>query len=185
VRLFVAIHLDDAVRDDIRGAIARFPVADPPWRWADAATWHVTLKFLGETAPADVDRVTAALAAVAPRHAAFDAALGAPGAFPNLRAPRVLFFSVADGGEAAAAIARDVDHALHDAVGLERERRPFHAHVTIARIKARLPADVASRLADAPPLPRRVFRVASFELMESRLGRSGATYSVVRRFPLV
>ncbi len=184
MRLFVAINLDDAVRGDIRDAIDHFPVTDPPWRWADAATWHVTLKFLGETAPVDADRVVAALASVAPGHAAFDLALGGFGAFPNLRAPRVLFFGVGGGADETAAIARDVDAALHEAVGVEREQRAFHAHVTVARVKDRLPAAVTSRLAAVPALPRRMVRIASFELMESRLARSGATYSVVRRFPL-
>lgn len=184
MRLFVAVNLSEAARNRIRAAIAAFPVANPPWRWAEPATWHITLKFLGETAPADAGRVTTALKAVARAHAPFDLVLGSFGGFPDLRAPRVLFYAVAEGEAACAALARDVDAALFAAIGLAREARRFHAHATLARVKERLPAAVAAQLPLVPPLTDAVTRVDGFALIESRLRRTGAEYSTVKEFAL-
>jgi 2'-5' RNA ligase len=178
------VHFSDAARRRIRAAIEEFPVRQPPWRWTEPATWHITLKFLGETPPEDLARVSAALAAVAPAHAPFDLVLGRFGGFPNLRAPRVLFYAVAEGEKPCAELARSVDTALFEATGLERETRGFHAHATVARVKLRLPAAVAAQLPLVPPLTDAVTRVDRLALMESRLRRTGAEYATVKEFAL-
>jgi 2'-5' RNA ligase len=182
VRLFVAVDFGDEIRARIRAALDGFPVANPPWRWTEPANWHITLKFLGETPPADLERVLAALSGVAVGHAPFDLALGAFGGFPNLRAPRVLFFDAVTGAAPCAALARDVDEALFDATALPRETRRFHAHATVARVKERLSDDVVRRLVLVPALTDAVTRVDGFALVESRLWRTGAEYSVVKQF---
>jgi 2'-5' RNA ligase len=184
VRLFVAIQLSDAARGTIREAIDGFPVANPPWRWAGPENWHITLKFIGETAPADLERILSPLAALAVRHAPFDLSLGAFGGFPSLRAPRVLFFAAAAGAAPSSALAADVDAALFAAAGVARETRRFHAHATVARVKDRLPGAVTAQLGLVPPLPDAVTRVDGFALVESRLSRTGAEYSTVKEFAL-
>jgi 2'-5' RNA ligase len=124
------------------------------------------------------------LDAVRARHAAFHVTLGKFGAFPNLRAPRVLFFGVEMGAQALAELARDVDESLEHTIGLERETRPFHAHATVARVKEPLTRAVSERLALVPALTHPVTRVVAFDLMASRLGRTGASYSTVKRFAM-
>jgi 2'-5' RNA ligase len=184
MRLFVAVNFDQAVRDAIRAALDDFPVPHPPWRWAAPETWHLTLKFLGETPPAEMERVVVALDEVRVRHPAFQVTLAEFGAFPSLRSPRVLFFNVEAGAENLGRLARDVDAVIERAIGLAPEPRPFHAHATVARIKEPLARAVADRLALVPPLSHPVTRVSTFDLMESRLSRTGARYSVVKQFAL-
>lgn len=184
MRLFVAVNFDDTVRAAIRAVLDDFPIADPPWRWAAPETWHVTVKFIGEAREAELGKIVAALDAVRVRHAAFHVTLGKFGAFPNLRAPRVLFFDVEMGAQPLSALAEDVDRSLEEAIGLDRETRAFHAHVTVARIKEPLPRAAIEKLALVPPLSHPVTRVSTFDLMQSRLGRTGAQYSVVKRFAL-
>ena len=184
MRLFIAVNFSAPVREAIRSALRDFPVNDPPWRWAAPENWHLTLKFLGETPPARLDALNSALDEVRVRHAAFEMTLGAFDGFPSLRSPRVLFYAVEHGAGEVEALARDVDLAVERALGIPRERRPFHAHATLARVKEPLPAAVTSRLAAVPALTDAVTRVDSFELMESRLQRTGAAYSVVKEFAL-
>lgn len=184
MRLFVAVNFDDTVRGAIRAAINDFPVANPPWKWATDETWHVTLKFIGERPASDLPKLVSALDDVRARHPAFYIALREFGGFPNLRSPRVLFFDLQSGVPEMTALAAAVDEALHDAIALERETRTFHAHATVARIKERLPGRIVERLSLVPALSHPASRVTSFELMESRLGRTGAQYSVVKKFAL-
>ncbi len=184
MRLFVAVNFDDTVRDAIRSAIHDFPVANPPWNWATAESWHVTLKFIGQRHVDELPDLVKALDQVRARHKSFFIALRDFGGFPNLRSPRVLFFDLQRGSSEMAALASDVDETLHDAIALEKETRAFHAHATIARIKERLPEPIVEKLSLVPALSHAASRVTSFELMESRLGRTGAQYSVVKKFAL-
>jgi len=146
--------------------------------------WHLTLKFLGDTEPARVSALSSVLNDVVRRHRAFEMTVGAFGGFPNLRNPRVLFYNIEYGAAELARLANDVDAAVEKATGLEREKRRFHAHATVARVKDVLSPDVAARLERVPALTEAVTRVDTFELMESRLSRTGATYSVVKEFAL-
>ena len=184
MRLFVAVNFDDIVRGAIRDAIDDFPIANPPWRWAAPETWHVTLKFIGQRHVDELPALLTALDAVRARHRSFYVAFRNFGAFPSLHSPRVLFYDLQSGRAEMAALAADVDEALHDAVALERETRDFHAHATVARLKERLPSTIIDQLSLVPALSHPASRVSSFELMESRLGRTGAHYSVVKKFAL-
>jgi 2'-5' RNA ligase len=184
MRLFIAVNLSSKARGAIQNALDDFPVTNPPWRWAAPENWHLTLKFVGETPPARLDALGAALDVVRARHHVFDMTLGAFGGFPNLRSPRVLFFDVEGGASELEDLAHDVDGAVERALGLARERRRFQAHATVARVKDALPASIASRLTTVPALTEAVTRVHSFDVMESRLQRTGAVYSVVKEFAL-
>ncbi|HET6463316.1 MAG TPA: RNA 2',3'-cyclic phosphodiesterase [Candidatus Krumholzibacteria bacterium] len=184
MRLFIAVNLSLEAREAIQSAIDEFPVKDPPWRWVTPDNWHLTLKFLGDTEPARVSALTNALGAVAKDHRAFEMTLGAFGGFPNLRNPRVLFYNIEQGAMELERLANDVDAAVEKALGLEREKRRFHSHVTVARVKDALPSSIATRLEVVRELTDGISRVDSFELMESRLARTGATYSVVKEFAL-
>lgn len=184
MRLFIAAHLSLDAREAIQSALNDFPINNPPWRWVSSDNWHLTLKFLGDRDAAQLDSLNAALYEVARRHHRFDLALGAFGGFPNLRNPRVLFYNVERGADALKRLARDVDVAVEAAVGIAPEGREFQAHVTVARVKEALSPDVGTRLARVSPLTGVSSGVHSFELMESRLARTGAMYSVVKEFAL-
>jgi RNA 2',3'-cyclic 3'-phosphodiesterase len=184
MRLFVAVDLSTKARDAIQSALDDFPVPDPPWRWVAPENWHITLKFLGERNAAQIDSLNAALGEIARRHHGFDMALGAFGGFPSLRHPRVLFYNVEHGAAELESLAGDVDAAVERAIGLALDGRGFHSHVTIARVKDRLSPDIVARFALVPPLTDAVTRVSTFRLIESRLQRTGAVYSVVKEFAL-
>jgi 2'-5' RNA ligase len=184
MRLFIAVNLSLEAREAIQSAIDEFPIENPPWRWVSSDNWHLTLKFLGETPPAQIDLLQSALNDVAKKHEAFDMTLGAFGGFPNLRHPRVLFYNIERGARELEGLAHAVDAVVERVTGLEREKRRFQAHVTVARVKDPLPSSMTTRLAVVPPLTQAVAGVHTFELMESRLARTGATYSVVKEFAL-
>jgi 2'-5' RNA ligase len=184
MRLFIAVNFESGVRDLIAGAIDRFPLERPPWRWTRPETWHITLKFLGERPESDTATIARCLEGVAARHRAFQLELDEFGGFPNLRRPRVLTFRVGEGAEALAAMAADVDQTLFDVMGVAKETKRFRAHVTVARVKSRLDRAVVPRLEQVPPLSGAVQTVECFELMKSTLRREGAQYERLKAFAL-
>jgi len=142
---------------------------------------HVTMRFFG-----DVDeplrerverRIVKAVAGLAP----FPFRLGCPGAFPSMRAARVLWFGVGEGEGAVRDLARGVEEAI-DGLGFKREKR-FHAHITVGRTKGRLSERFRERFLSALPEPVEV-RADALHLMKSTLTPQGAIYEVLRSFPL-
>lgn len=187
MRLFVALPLPEPVRRHLigaAGALARAgEAALDDVRWVRPENLHVTLKFLGEVAEADVTGVAMAL-----RHVAV------AGPIP-VRAERLVLqpargrarLVAAEVGEVAA-IRRlhvSVDEALEQ-LGFPRERRAFWPHVTLGRSRSgidtrRLGRTLAGivRNADGP-----AGEVGAFELVSSTLRPGGPIYATVATFSL-
>jgi 2'-5' RNA ligase len=180
MRLFVAVHVPDALQELLESdVVARLRPALPSARWTRREGRHLTLKFLGEVPEQRVAALAEAVGNAVRRHRGFSAAFARVGAFPSLRRPRVLWIGLGEGDAPMAALARDVDEAV-EPFGFEREKRPFAAHLTLARFK--VPAPVGSLPAVA--VPSSPFVVDEVVLFRSQLRRDGAIYTAVARFPL-
>jgi 2'-5' RNA ligase len=107
--------------------------------------------------------------------------LAGTGRFGSPRRPSVAWAGVDGDVEPLAALARRLARAARG-LGLEVERRPFRAHLTLGRWRPRAAADGAllDRLAGyrGPPWP-----VRQVELLESRLGPD-PTYTRVAGWPV-
>ncbi len=184
MRLFYAVKISETIRADVEAAIRSFPVHNPPWRWIPTGNMHLTLKFLGEMDERVLGDLKDAGAAAAGETKPFRVAYGTFGGFPNLSNPRVVFFEAKEGARELAKIAKSLE-SLVEPLGIDRERRPFKAHLTLARIKEPLPRGMTERLGSVPPLPPTAFQnVDRFMLMRSHLAPSGATYEEVGSFDL-
>jgi len=188
MRLFLAVLLEKAMCDALERAIASIPVPDPPWRYTARESWHITLRFLGECDAADEARVSAAVAPVASSTAPFSIALGGFDAFPSRSRPRVLVFRVDTGTPALAALALRIEAALGGgpAGDLARApgRKPLRPHITVARVRTRIPAPTARLLRGVGSPEPAGQHVAAIALVESHLGSSGARYTVRKLFAL-
>lgn len=129
---------------------------------------HVTLVFLGSTAPADVDRIWAAVPTIP--WAPILAATGLV-ALPRRR-PRVLALGLEDQGGRAAALQRAITAALDEAEGL-----PWLPHVTLARVRK---GRRVAHLATGPPVLE-PFAASGVALLRSH---PGSRYEVVERVAL-
>jgi len=176
-RLFVGVDLD-GMAEEVRAVQDRFE-ADG-LRFTDPEQAHVTVKFLGDTAPDRVPEVVEALeAAVADSGVEpFEAAFGGLGVFPSLEYISVVWLGVREGGERL--------ERLHEAVedrtvglGFDPEEHEFTPHVTLARMdhaggKARVQRVVREADPDAGTL-----RVEQVRLTESTLTEAGPAYETV------
>jgi 2'-5' RNA ligase len=171
-RLFVALELPMAVRDMLLAGMAGVAGA----RWQRDDQLHLTLRFIG-----DVDRhlaadIDAALATV--NCPPFELALDAPGSFDQRGIIDTLWIGVQPRA-AVAALAQRVDAALAR-VGIAPETRAFVPHITVARL-GRDAGDSGHFLSQ--PVVALAFPVTGFALWESRLGKGGADYEVIARYP--
>ncbi len=186
MRLFVAVHLPDEMKEElyasfsgaVRGRVRGL-------RFVPPANVHITLKFLGETDEGLIPSIEETLKAIAEEAGPFTMNVGGAGAFPDVKRPRVVWAGVNAGRDELAELAKAVERAL-DPLGFEAERRPFRGHVTVARVKGPAAAEaVGAVVAANEGHDFGSFEVESFSLVKSELKPDGAVYSDVAKFELV
>ena len=177
-RLFVAIDFPDTVKTQI----LRLRQDDlPPGRWSRRAALHLTLHFIGGVPEAVANAYEAVLHQVdAP---GFELRIAGVGQFPTESRPRIIWAGVEN---------RPPLRALHEAIGqaleregFQREKRPYHPHITLMRFRKPLRRGPASRwikrhldfYTDALP-------VTQFILYESELTAEGPMYTKRRVYDL-
>jgi 2'-5' RNA ligase len=190
MRLFVGVELDDrvkaaaaAVAERMRTRLTRAR-AHLDARWIQPENLHITLWFIGEVDEERGGLITAALNAPFAT-GPFELALAGAGAFPPSGAPRVIWIGVRRGGEALRAMNDEVGVRL-TALGCEAERRPYSAHLTLARVKAAARGSGAAvrRALSDTAADLGVCRVNAVTLFRSHLSPKGSTYEPLLRVPL-
>lgn len=195
-RLFIAVPLPPAVRDQVAAIIDHLRPTDLPVRWIDPDNGHLTLHFIGETEPEIAELLRMALGIAVTGHEAFDLRTADPGAFPSIRRPRVLWLGLWGPTHRLEALYNDIGDFLDD-FGLEIEDAPFHPHITLGRMRAgegvkigQLPDQVRDAFAeladrDLARSDRAVpFPVTEVQLVRSHLGQEGPRYEVLATYPL-
>lgn len=174
MRLFVALEIPPEVRENLAALIRELRAVDSRPKWVRAENLHVTLKFIGETAPERLEGIREALLAVR-SSATVTLCFRSLGFFPHERRPRV-FWAGMNASANLAELARDIEGALEKS-GVPPEQRAFSPHLTLARlndarISRKLGAEIQSRLA----WEFGSYQTSEFHLYESKLKPGGAEY---------
>lgn len=190
VRAFIAIELPPDILDQV-GRLQDRVRQDMPSglvRWVRPEGIHLTLKFLGDVDRKKLPEIEQALRAACALHAPFSARIEGMGCFPDPRRPRVVWIGVQDDRETKplAALQRDVEHAIAP-LGFPTERRGFHPHLTLGRVKnGRRPAELEALGAYTTRAKVHIgqMEVSSVHLMQSELLPTGAVYTALACVPL-
>lgn len=175
-RLFIALALPAAVRESL-AAVARASPSAPGVKWVRPA--HLTLRFLGETAADRLPQVQAVLGRV--QASSFPLHLRGVGVFPHPARPQVLWAGVVPHAPLLA-LAAQVEAAVQ-AAEYGPERKPFHPHITLARLNRPHRAWVQTFLAQYRDFEAVPFVVPDFRLYTSLLHPAGAVHTEVATFP--
>ena len=184
MRLFVGIELPAAVRDAVGREVQDvLRPAFPRAKCVRPDGLHVTLRFLGDQSPEFAEQLAERLGTIAAETPPLFLELGGVGGFPTLLRPRVVWLGVAS--PALAPLRERVEDACRR-TGAPPEERPFHPHLTLARLRD----DDTQR---ARPALAHAAEGLSFEasttthslhLMQSELTPQGARYSAFAVLPL-
>jgi 2'-5' RNA ligase len=187
VRLFVALEIPTAVRDNLAAQIKELrdlpaALADRRLRWVRTENLHVTLKFIGEVRATKLDGIRSALTPMV-LHAPVDLHFRGLGFFPDEKHPRVLWAGLNASGNLPV-LARDIDRALA-AQGIARDERAFTPHLTLARFESRgLHEKLLTAIRKNSEREFGAFQAREFHLIQSKLKPSGAEYTSLAAFPL-
>ena len=94
MRLFLAVFPSPAAQGAAFAGIESLRRPGDRVSWVQRQNLHYTMRFLGEVGEDGLRRASEAARQAAAAHAAFDAALGALGAFPSPRRARVLWIGM-------------------------------------------------------------------------------------------
>ena len=182
VRTFIALVIPDEWKEylgKIEGDLMRLMTG---LSWVKAENLHVTLRFLGDLGDSGVRRAGEAAGRGAKGHAAFTARLGAPGAFPSMNRPRVLWTGLTEGRDEAIALAKSVNQSL-DHGGFGPADKPFKPHITLARVRE--PAEGVEAFGRyTPPPPPGAALLDRIVVMKSDLHPTGARYTALEEIRL-
>jgi len=184
-RIFCAVELPQSARRLVLEHIARLKEKVPQAKasWARDANLHLTLKFLGEIPTPSVADFSKAVSRTVSAVQPFSIRFEQTGVFPTHGQPRVLWIGVNDLSAKLTELHARLEEESAPA-GFAKETRPFHPHLTVARLRQ---ADKARALANAhqqmefDPLE---VDVAELLVIRSELSSEGSKYTVVSRHAL-
>ena len=188
LRLFIAADISP----DQRGACAelienlkkgvQFTKAYP--KWVEPDNMHLTLKFLGNVDAERVSEIARVLDPIAVKNHRFSMGFRGLGAFPTERQPRIVWIGVQAGRRNVMSLAGEIEQALTP-LGFPPEDRPFHPHLTLARVKSMRDAhalmDIIRSHHDADLGETEVDHLA---LYQSTLMPEGPVYKALHTWPL-
>ena len=188
LRAFIAVEIPPEIHKaiDSRTASLRAALDSSLVRWVSTSNIHLTLKFLGDVSPANVEMLSQMLSVEVSKHESFAIEFGGLGAFPNPRRPRVIWIGI----QAPAAL-EALQHGIEAAaatLGYPNEERPFSPHLTIGRVRQHAsPAGlqkVRNALEETQVGSLGTTQVSAVHLFKSDLKPSGAVYTKLFSAPL-
>lgn len=181
MRLFIALTPPPDVQREVWDAFTPLRARRLPVKWVPPENVHLTLKFLGEVSDERQAEVRGALTSAAQGTKAITLLVRGAGAFPNTRAPRVVWAGIEP--DPAIEILADRVERHMGPLGFPPEGRPFRPHLTLGRAerdaRARDWAGVGELL-DALTVDATAL-LDGVDLVRSELRRGGSVYHRVHR----
>jgi len=194
MRIFIALDIDDAIRERIARFMEGVQEFAPDARWVKPESLHVTLKFIGEQPEPALEQIRLGLGTVSAASA--DIQFRGYGFFPTAKSARVFWLGMEAGPQLPSlAAAIDNQTAAH---GIPMEERAFSPHLTLARgaggsgsprwRRSDGPNRTFQRLQEklaAWPVPEfGTMTAREFFLYQSQLSPKGSKYTKLARFAL-
>ena len=194
MRLFIALDIDDDIRERIARFVDGVSAFAPDARWAKPESLHVTLKFIGEQPEPAGEQIKQALSAIAA--SAVDIRFRGYGFFPTAKSARVFWVGM-EAGPQLATLASAIDEKMAT-LGIPQEERAFTPHLTLARGAGRSGSPRRSkgdtpnrvfellqkRIVALPPPEFGSMTARKFFLYQSQLSPKGSKYTKLARFDL-
>jgi len=184
-RVFCAIELPFATRVRLMEHIANLRTQLPEARvsWSRESNIHLTLKFIGEMSRGLVPKFELAISRAVADSAPFPLLLSGNGVFPNRRDPRVIWIGITDPTGALARLHLRLE-TESEKEGFPKEKRRFHPHLTLARLRHHEGARELAQAHEALTFPEEEIVVNELVLIRSELSSGGSKYTTISRHAL-
>jgi 2'-5' RNA ligase len=183
MRLFIAATLPLDIAESLDHVLGKVRPQLGEATWVRPEAQHATFAFIGDQPESAIDAISDSVAPRLALLASFDARLGGAGFFPSRSRPRVAWCSIGP-RDPLMAIATVVRERLA-AAGIPFDEKPFHPHLTLARLKGPWPSESVAAFESAiSAFESPLFPIDHVRLYESRLSGRGAVHTVLASYPL-
>jgi len=180
MRLFVGISLPREYKEGLREIRQKWePRFSSRLKWTRPENWHLTLKFLGDQDPENLDEIRRAMDSL--RFSPLSLQAGGGGYFSARGKINVAWAGMSGDVDGLRFIASHLDREF-SRIGIPAEKRAFKPHLTLFRVKYFKKDDPWTEFRDY--LQGRVwpgFDCPGIFLWQSTLTRSGPVYEQVHR----
>jgi 2'-5' RNA ligase len=188
LRAFIAVEIPSALQHTILESTTslRETLGDDLIRWVPSQNVHLTLKFLGDVSPSNLDLIKQMLTAEAAQHPCFEMQAEGIGSFPNPRRPRVIWIGL-HAPAALESLQRGIESASAR-LGYSADEKNFSPHLTIGRVKQNLSAPeiqhIRTELEKTKIGLLGIVHVGAAYLFKSDLRPSGSVYTRLFSAPI-
>ncbi len=184
IRSFIAIDLSDAARRQIEESDAGAEEERCPGWMVRIEGIHLTLKFLGNVVPELIEEIKPVIARLASQTGPIHIEPAGCGAFPTIKAPRVIWVGLRGRIGPLAELAQRVEAEMAS-FGFEPEDRPFKPHLTLGRVRGRARLQPLQQILLAhQDFTAQPFDAVEVVLYKSELRPDGARYTPLFKAPL-
>lgn len=177
MRLFVALDFPKSILGSLEPLLKDIPAGRP----ARLEQIHLTLHFIGNVPDLDVPLIKESLRNV--KVHPMELRLRGVGCFPSPRRPRILWAGI-ELTPRLTELKNRIDSVL-EALGYPPEKREFHPHITLARLKNPHELGIGDFLKKYLSFETPMFTVKEFYLYSSKLTPSGSLYHKELTVPLL
>jgi 2'-5' RNA ligase len=180
-RLFVAITVPDAVREEVLRVQREWQPLAPREvvRWTKPEQFHLTLRFLGDVASVQVAGLQGSLCATCAGTPPLHLRAQGVGFFPYARSPRVIWVGINDKENRLAAFQKKIESAIQSYTA-EQGGDQFTGHVTLGRFKQYKHIAIRELVDRAESVKNRLFgewTAREVEIIRSELLPAGPRYT--------
>lgn len=190
IRTFLAVQFPDEIKHHIDQSIAplRERLGGDVVRWVDPSIYHLTLKFFGDIDENKIEAICKVTGELAKDVRPLSIRVGEFGVFPNPRNARVFWVGLDDLTSQLTTLQQGCEEKFEQ-LGFEQERRKFHPHITVGRIRRGRSKQELSRVTEViggfelGHLGEEL--IETIELVRSDLKPGGPVYSTLTSFELL
>jgi len=177
-RIFIAINPESKIKEKLFQIQENWP--ELPCKWVAKENLHLTLAFLGNTGQEKLEKTEQLVKKLSKSIEKFSISLDQVCYGPGKKVPPMLIWIKGDKNKQISKLSKELNQLL-----FKPETKDSVPHITLGRIKANQWTNLD--LDERPDVNLHFpieFSVNSIEIMETKLKRSGAEYTVLKSFNL-
>jgi 2'-5' RNA ligase len=182
IRTFLALPVPAEFRKVMADVQSELIQASAEVKWESSDKFHITLKFLGDTNPSVISSLHESLVKSIGSFPSFDIIYAGLGSFPTIDRPRIVWIGTQP-CEEVQRLYQCVEESS-SSLGFAKDDRPFHAHVTLGRVKGNRGLDRLTAKLKSVTFQALTARCTEIHIMRSVLKPTGSVYTLLNSIPL-
>ena len=182
-RCFIALELPQPVQKHLAGIISGLKDTQADIKWVDPKNTHLTLKFLGEITPEQVNCAREFLVQQSGKHLSIHCRTGQIGVFPSWNRPQVIWLGLKDGIQKILDLQTTLEDSLAEC-GFARDPKKFKPHLTLGRVRSPNNMDKLAEKINTAPLDEIELSFGELTLIKSTLTSNGPIYQSLETIKL-